>query len=87
MGRRTYYFCDDCRKTVEITPENGYICDTCNKSLKSDTMDTSTILMRNIPMARSTKMEISYDSIGDSVAKYKSRKGSRSKANFFKKVK
>jgi len=66
--KRVYYHCKNCRKTVEITEKNGYICLDCNTPLRDDIkLDTTTILMRNIPMAQSTKMEVSYDDHEDAI--------------------
>lgn len=69
--RKVFYYCKDCKKTVEIKPEIGYICDTCKKGLKTETMSTSNILLRTIPMASSTKMEITYEDVNSNAQRFK----------------
>ena len=66
-----FYYCKDCKESIEITEKNGYICTTCNKSLLTNTVDFTNIMMRKIPMASSTKMEISYENVNSNTKRFK----------------
>jgi len=51
------YTCKNCKKSVEVTPEDMLACDSCNTPLVNNTAHQFYIGVN--PMARTTKMEFS----------------------------
>ena len=71
--KKTFIHCKECKKLVEKTAKNGYICEGCNASLVDDTVNASSFFIRN-PFAAQTKMEISYSSHDDAIHRLKGKK-------------
>ena len=64
------YTCRKCNKSVEITPDDEYICHRCKTPLLSNMTDKPYYIGLN-PMARTTKMEFSSQSHEQTIKEFK----------------
>mgnify|MGYP003140149400 FL=1 len=71
--RKIWVYCkqEDCKKLVEKTAKNDYICSNCNTSLLDNTGSKKNVYINMNPFARQTKMEISYEDANDNVKRFK----------------
>jgi len=67
-----YYTCKNCKKSIEITPEDEYICKACNTPIM--TVNRPHHYLGFNPMARQTKMEFSNQSHAETVSQFKEQK-------------
>lgn len=71
MSKKTYIYCknEKCKKLVEKTQENNYICSNCDEPLLDDTGWKSAYINMN-PFSRQTKMEMSTESMDKNVKRF-----------------
>ena len=67
---KTWIYCKECKKLVEKTAKNNYICSNCNESLLDNTGWKSAYINMN-SFSRQTKMEINYSSHEDAIKRLK----------------
>lgn len=70
MWRSRIYTCKSCKKSVEIFPKEEYICKYCDAPLLSNQPKRSMYINTN-PMARTTKMEFSTQTMSDSINEFR----------------
>ena len=70
MWRSRIYTCKSCKKSVEIFPKEEYICKYCDAPLLSNQPKRSMYISTN-PMARTTKMEFSTQTMSDSINEFR----------------
>jgi len=70
MWRSRIYTCKSCKKSVEIFPKEEYICKYCDAPLLSNQPKRSMYIGTN-PMARTTKMEFSTQTMSDSINEFR----------------
>lgn len=67
-----YYTCKNCKKSIEITPEDEYICKACNTPIM--TVKQPHHYLGFNPMARQTKMEFTNQSHAETVSQFREQK-------------
>ena len=71
--KRIWVYCknEKCKKLVEKTAKNNYICSNCNESLFEDTGKKGNYYINMNPYSRQTKMETTIEDVSENVKRFK----------------